>query len=82
MQASLSWKKRLAAISGFSVNEQRRRRCNLPRLFQDFDRKKLWGWGCGWVMSELETRPASASGKAVGGVLLVGGEGEDWAQAQ
>lgn len=33
-------------------------------------------------MSELETRPASASGKAVGGVLLVGGEGEGWAQAQ
>lgn len=33
-------------------------------------------------MSELETRSASASGKAVGGVLWVEvGGGEDWARA-
>lgn len=47
IQASLSWKERPATISGFMVNEQREGRCNLSGLFQDFDRRKLWSWGCG-----------------------------------
>lgn len=46
------------------------------------DRKKLWCWGSGQVLLELESRPASAPRQAVCGVLHQEGRDKDSERSQ